>query len=100
MWNWTWLEPAQGTSKVHALSQKILFRRGVKLMAQWRKQSLNSAANRERDNNAARSLRWSSQANEYTDSEACESDDDFMRQLENRYSDEAGGTEMEQWLRY
>ena len=40
---------ACGISSFHALSQKILFRRGVKLMAAWRKQSLNSAATRERD---------------------------------------------------
>ena len=66
-------------------------------MAQWRKQSLNLAATS--DKNAARGLGWSSQADEYIDSEACESDDDFMRQLENEKSDEAGVAEMEQWLR-
>ena len=42
-WNWKWLEPGRDTSKVHALSQKILFRRGVKLMAAWRKLSVNLA---------------------------------------------------------
>ena len=65
-------------------------------MAAWRKLSLNSAATRERerDKNAARSLGWNSQAHEYIDSEACESDDDFMRQLENEYSGEASETDM------
>ena len=98
-WNWTWLEPERGTSKVHALSQKILFRRGVKLMAAWRKLSANSAGTRERDKNAAHSLGWKSQASEYMDCEACDSDEDFMSELDDEYSDEASGTDMDQWMR-
>ena len=97
MWNWTWLEPGRGTSKGHALSQKILFRRGVKLMAAWRKLSLNSAATRERDKKTAHSFGWNSEAGEYMDCEACESDEDFMSALENEYSDEA--SETDQWMR-
>ena len=77
MWNWTWLEPGRGTSKVHALSQKILFRRGVKLTAAWRMLSVNSAATRERDKNAAHSLGWNSQAGEDMDCEECDSDEFF-----------------------
>ena len=98
-WNWTSLEPGRGTSKVHALSQKILFRRGVKLMSAWRKLSTNSAATRERDKNAAHSLGWESQASEYMDCEACDSDEDFMSELESEYSDEASGMDMDQWMR-
>ena len=48
-WNWKWLEPGRDPSEIHALIQKILFRRGVKLMAAWRKLSVNSAVARERD---------------------------------------------------
>ena len=98
--NWEWLEPGRGSSKVHALSQKILFRRGVKLMAAWRKLSLNSAATRERDKYAARSFGWNSQAGEYLDCEACESDEDFMSELEDEYSVASeSDTDMDQWMR-
>ena len=90
-WNWKWLEPGRDTSKVHALSQKILFRRGVKLMAAWRKLSVNSAVARERDKKVARNLGWNSSADENIDSEACEpidSDDseylEYVRELEER----------------
>ena len=51
-------------------------------MAGWRKLSLNSAATSERHKDAAHSFGWNSQADEYIDSEACESDEDFMSELE------------------
>ena len=59
----------------------------------------NSAATRERDKNAAHGLGWKSQASEYMDCEACDSDEDFMSELENEYSDEANGTDMDKWMR-
>ena len=49
---WKTVEASQQTVEhveLHALSQKMLFRWGVKLMAAWRKLSLNPAATRERD---------------------------------------------------
>ena len=92
MWKRTW------TSKLHALSENIRFRPGVKLMAAWRKLSLKSAATRERDKNAAHSFGWNSQAGEHMDCEACASDEDFMSELENEYSDEVSGTDMDQWM--
>ena len=66
-------------------------------MAAWRKLSLNSAATREPDKNEAISFGWNSQAGEYMDCEACESDDDFISELENEYS-ETSETDMDQWM--
>ena len=52
-------------------------------MAARRELSLNSAPTRERNKNAAHSFGWNSQADEYMDCEACESDEDFKSELEN-----------------
>ena len=52
-------------------------------MAAWSKLSVNSAAMRERDKNAVHSFGWNSQTGEYMDCEACDSDEDFMSELES-----------------
>ena len=97
MWNWTWREPGRGTSKAHALSEKILFRQGVKLMAAWRKMSLNSAATRERDKNElSAQLRVELSGGRVHGLRGVR--EDFMSELENEYS-EASKTDMDQWMR-
>ena len=48
--------------------------------------------------NSAHSFGWNSQAGEHMDFEACESDEDFMSELENEHS-EASETDLDQWMR-